>query len=116
MAKKAIDPTIRFEFLTLNGVEYKLCYTFNALAEAEAQTGGNVLQCFGKLNNLSAIELRSLFHAALLTAHPEITAEHAGALIGFNDLPKVVAAIAKAFELSMPDEKKRHEAEASVAA
>jgi hypothetical protein len=111
VAHTAIDPTIRFETLTIRGVEYKLAFTFNALAEAEAQTGGNVLQCFGRLSNLSAIELRSLLHASLLTAHPDMTVEHAGALVGLGNLPAIYVAIAKAFELSMPEEEKKSEPE-----
>jgi hypothetical protein len=107
MAKKTVagtadDPTIPYTKLTLKGTDYKLCYSFNAIAKAEAETGLNMFQGLN-LQALNAIQLRAMLWASLLTAHPDITLEEAGALIASpTHCNLALSAIAEAWSASMP--------------
>jgi len=120
MAKKSVagtvkDPTVKFTTLTVDGEEYKLAYSFNSLAVAEADAGCNLLMGLASFNNLSAVQLRGLLFAALLIAHPEITVDEAGSLIRIDTLLDVTRALGDAYSLSMPEQKKTEEPEKQAA-
>jgi hypothetical protein len=111
MAKKnvagtAADPVIKFATLTLDGREYRLAYSFNAIAEAERAAGCNLLAGLENLSDLTALQLRGLLYGALMVSNPDITIEQAGAMIRLDTLDPVTAALAEAYGLSMPEDKK----------
>jgi hypothetical protein len=111
VAGTASDPTIKFATVEIDGDKYKLAYSFNAIAEAEAMAGCNLLQGMQTLQDLSATQLRGLFYAALSVARPSMTIEEAGKLLRFDTMPAITNAIADAYILSMP--KKEEPAEGS---
>jgi len=110
------DPTIQFAPLTLDGKTYQLAYSFNAIAEAERVAGCNLLQGLEALGSLSALQLRGLLYAALKLASPKVTIEQAGSLIRLDTLSKVTAALAEAYQLSLPEKKNQDPPEAAAAA
>lgn len=115
VAGSVADPTLKFAKLKLGGEEYSLCYSFNAIAEAERVAGCNLLIALEGLQNLSAIQLRGLLYAALTKAHPDISIERAGALIGIKSLGPITTALASAYSLSMEDPANPPEAESAAA-
>jgi hypothetical protein len=107
------DPTISFAALDLEGKTYKLAYSFNALAAAEAAAKCNLLAGLENLRDLSAVQLRGLLYAALSVAHPRMTVEDAGLMIHPFTTPArpetitpITRALAEAYGLSMPEDKK----------
>jgi|ERR1700722_837381 len=107
VAGTGVDPTIQFAKLTLPSGEYKLAYSFNSIAEAERVASCNLLEGLENLGALTALQFRGLFYAALSIAHPGMTIERAGDLIGLDAEERlaVANAIAKAYRLSMPEKK-----------
>jgi hypothetical protein len=105
VAGSAADPTIEFATLSIDDVEYKLAYSFNAIAEAESVTGCNLLRGLESLTDLSATQLRGLLYAAMTVAHPEFTIEQVGHLIRLDTIGPVTTALAEAYSLSMPKKK-----------
>jgi hypothetical protein len=96
------DPTVPFVPLTLKGIEYKLCYSFNALAKAEALTGLNMFQGLD-LKALNITQLRAMLWATLLTAQPDMTLEDVGDLIASpTHCNLALTALAAAWTASMP--------------
>jgi len=106
------DPTIQFATLTLDGQEYKLAYSFNAIAEAENRAGCNLLSGLQDLRDLNAQQLRGLLYAALSVAHPKITVEEAGDMIRLTTITTITDALAAAYILSLPEKKKSDPPEA----
>jgi len=124
MAKKNVagttaDPVVKFATLKVDGTEYKLVYDFNAIAEAEALTGLNLLT--GMINlwqDLTATKLmgasivRGLLYAAL---RPKLDLEAVGHMIRVDTLTDIVAAIREAYAESMPvPEKNEHAADTAA--
>jgi hypothetical protein len=103
------DPTIQFADLTINGQSFRLCYSFNAIAIAESAAGCNLLRGLESLTDLSATQLRGLLYAALLVAQPEMTVEDAGRLIRLDTINPITAALAEAYSLSLPEQKKSND-------
>jgi len=101
----AADPTLQFADLEIDGVKYKLAYSFQAIAEAEGLAGCNLLDGLKNLMDLSARQLRGLFFAALSIAHPKITIEGATGLIKIDNIVPITRALAEAYNLSIPDKK-----------
>jgi hypothetical protein len=97
-AIKSVLPKVK---LSVDGVDYWLVYDFNALAEGEAQTGINLLQCLN-FQNLNATKIRGLLYAALLRLQPDTTIEDAGNLLGSADSSAVMNAIVEAYLGSQP--------------
>lgn len=91
--------------LELDGEKYELVFDYNAVAEAEAETGGmvNLLHGILYLNSMSALQLRGLFYAALKPKQPKITLAEAGSLINLETMPLIMAGLAEAWKLSMPE-------------
>ncbi|HXI88453.1 MAG TPA: hypothetical protein VNH18_14675 [Bryobacteraceae bacterium] len=86
---------------------YKLTYDFNAICDAEAVTGCNLLQAQIRLKNLSATEVRGLLYACLKPAYPAVLLSEAGDLLS-RDLETVSGALAEALGIvkseNIPDE------------
>lgn len=117
MAKKSVagtvdDPTIHFSELVVDGETYRLAYSFNSIALAEREAGCNLLAGLEGLGNLSAIQLRGLLWAAMKVAAPDIPIERAAALIRLDTMQSVTEALAKAYNLSMPEKKAEDPSEA----
>jgi hypothetical protein len=105
VASTALDPTIQFATLTIDGELYKLVYSFNAIAKAEGVTGCNLLNGLLSLESLSAVHLIGLLYAALSVAHPDMTVEKAGELVRLDTISSITQALAEAYALSMPQKK-----------
>lgn len=112
MAKKSVagtvdDPTIEFVSIEIDGRQWNLCYDFNAIAIAEKLAECNLLQGIAGvvLHSMTASQLRGLFYAALLKAHPKITIDEAGSLININSMPDIREALMKSYGVSMPEKK-----------
>lgn len=103
VAHTAADPTLRFAKVGVNGKTYKLAFSFNAIALAEAHSGANLLAGIENLMSLSASQFRGLLYAAITTAHPKMTLQDTGNLITFTTLGSLKDALAEAYVLSMPD-------------
>lgn len=99
------DPTLQFADLEIDGKIYKLAYSFQAIAEAEHLADCNLLDGLFSLQELTARQLRGLFHAALSMAQPKMTIEESTALIRLDTMLLIRLAIAKAYNLSIPDKK-----------
>jgi hypothetical protein len=111
----ALDPTILFATLMVDGKEYKLAYSFNAIAAAERTAGCNLLTGLESLSDLTAQQLRGLLFAALSIAHPTVkegekerllTVEDAGQMIRLDTIAPITTSLAEAYRLSMPEKKK----------
>jgi hypothetical protein len=110
-----LDPTIQFATLMVDGKEYQLAYSFNAIAAAERTAGCNLLSGLESLNDLTALQLRGLLFAALSIAHPTVkegekerlfTVEDAGRMIRLDTIAPITTSLAEAYQLSMPEKKK----------
>lgn len=108
VAGTAADPTIQFETLEIDGRSYRLCYSFNAIAEAERLGNCNLLEGIAAVlfNSLTAQQARGLLYAALSVAQPEITLAEAGQMIRVDTLPGIRLALLKAYNASMPEAEK----------
>jgi hypothetical protein len=103
VAGSALDPTIQFARLEIDGLSYKLAWSFNAIAEAESVAGCNLLSGLENLSALSALQFRGLFYAALSVAQPAMSIEKAGRLVRLDTKGPIANALAEAYQLSMPD-------------
>jgi len=88
MAKRAHEapaamPPTQFTQVKIGGETYRLAYSFNGLAEAEAITGCNLLQGMREVivGGLTAANFRGILYAALRKAQPGITLAGAGDLL-----------------------------------
>jgi hypothetical protein len=102
------DPTVPFTKLILDEQEYSLVLDFNALAEAEKETGLNLLGGLASFfsGTAAAKEYRGLLYAALRKAQPDTTLEGAGALCDMFNLPDIRVALMKAYRESLPEKKR----------
>ena len=99
------NPTVKYAKLKIEGDEYRLAYDFNAIAQAEAIAGCNLLQGVRNLSSLSAEQLRGLLFAALSKAHPKITLLAAGEMVRLDTVRPITEALAEAYMLSLPEKK-----------
>jgi hypothetical protein len=117
MAKKSVagtglDPTIQFSTLVVDDKSYKLAYSFNSIALAEAASGTNLLKGLQSLMDLSAMQLRGLLYAAMIIDKPDVTVEQASSLIRVDTINDITLAMVEAYRLSLPEKKKAEIAEA----
>lgn len=89
------DPTLPDVDLIVGGKTYKLAFDFNAICVAEKETGINLLTSL--VSEITASSLRGLLFAALLKDQPEMTIEHAGALITPQNIGAVRTAVVTAW-------------------
>lgn len=62
---------------------YTLVYDFNKLCDIETETGINALRFIG--GEVNATQTRAILYGCLKTAHPAVTLEEAGDLLGFDE-------------------------------
>jgi hypothetical protein len=89
------DPTLPDVELVVAGKRFKLAFDFNAICVAEKETGVNLLTSI--VEEITANSLRGLLFAALLKDQPEMTIEHAGALITPTNMGAVRTAVVTAW-------------------
>ncbi len=106
----AVDPTLPKVELKLDGKTYHLCFTFAALALAEAKlrkegVNVNLLHALD-LSSLDATRVVPLLYAALITHEPDMTFTEAAALVTLRNLGAIFEGIASAYgeSLSEPDQ------------
>jgi|ERR1035441_77955 hypothetical protein len=125
MAKKAAhNPVVRYASITIDETDYKLAFSFGALAKAEKQTGCNLLSGMVSASNIldsgfpGASVVLGMFWASLSVALPDITIDEASALITADNVAEVWTAVQEAQALSSktykPEEKKIEEVKAAA--
>ena len=102
--------------LEIGGEKFTLVYDFNAIADAEALTGCNLLHGMAAtlINTMSAAQLRGLLYASLQTNHPYrpaangkpesgISLRKAGQMCTLKEAPVIAEKIREAWALSLPE-------------
>lgn len=104
MAKKKNDPTLPFTEITIDGVTYKMCFVFDALAQAEDAliAAGHDANLMFRCPPFTFASIRILFAASLLAYQPDTDFETAKSLITFRNKGVVLSAVMKAWNLNMP--------------
>ncbi|HTF67031.1 MAG TPA: hypothetical protein VK638_30545 [Edaphobacter sp.] len=112
MAKKIaknpeVDPTFPKVPLTLGNQTYYLCFTFGALALAEARLRAdgvsvNLLHSL-QLDQVDATRLPALLYAAVLAHQPDATFGEVAFLVTLKTLGPIFDAIVEAYRLSLSD-------------
>jgi hypothetical protein len=106
IAGTVADPTLPKTPITIGGKTYNLCFTFGALAEAEASINAE-LRSNGseeRVNLLVALpchdmaNVRKVFAAALRTFHPEITFPDAIKMVDFRNVYDIALAVKHAWD------------------
>jgi hypothetical protein len=106
MAKKVfVDPTLPKVSIEVDGVTYYLCFSFNAICQAEASTGLNLLNALD-FRSVDATKLRALLFSALLRIQPDTTLESAGSLLNLKTAGMITRALTEAFTESHPEPNK----------
>lgn len=105
------DPTIDFTPLVIDGESYRLAFSFNSICLAERATGLNLLHAI-QTQSLDSNQFRAIFFAALAVAHPSMTVEKAGNIIGFDTISLITEKISACWTASMAPAKKEESAEA----
>ena len=103
----AIDPTLPKVPITLGAETFYLCFTFAALATAEArlrQAGitVNLLHALD-LSNMDAERVVPLLYAALISYQPDITPEGVAKLVTFRNLGSIFEGVARAYGESLAE-------------
>ena len=110
----AIDPTLPKVELVLDGKPYLLCFTFAALALAEAKlrevgTRVNLLRALD-LTDMHAEQVVPLLLAAMLTHQPDIDPVTVAKLVTFKDIPAIYTGISSAYIASLAPAEKSEDA------
>jgi len=106
----AVDPTLPKIPLVLDGETYHLCFTFGALALAEAKlravgVQANLLKALD-LSSLDASHFVPLLYAAMITERPDIKFDKVASLVTFSNLGDIFTAITLAYGESLAEPKK----------
>jgi hypothetical protein len=94
--------------LKINGKDLLLAYDFNAIAEAEPVAGCNLLAALEDLNNITALQLRGLLYAAVVSVAVDgknalrLTIQECGDLVRMDTIAPVTDALAEAYKLTLP--------------
>ena len=101
-----IDPTLPRVTLILGGVERRPVYDHNAIVQAEAATGINLLTAI--VDDITATKLRGLLWASLLKSDPDLTIEEVGSMIHPGNIGTIHSALLSSWfgSLSDPDDVK----------
>src|ERR1700735_1433665 len=95
---KAVQPSATLE---IDGQKYELVYDYNAIAEAEIETGNGVNLLHGiaafMLRTMSALQLRGILYASLKPRQPDITLQQTGALIRIDTMQAISKAVNEAW-------------------
>lgn len=110
MSKRAIsnttaDPTLAVTPVVIGDKEYKLCFDYGALAEAEAHynaQGHNVNLLFS-LPKFSLESVRINFACSVRKFHPELSFEDACKLVTIKSMTAIANAVATAWYAEMPE-------------
>jgi len=96
--------TSTLKIKTSAGIEKELVltYDFNAIAEAEEPAGCNLLAALESLSDITAMQLRGLLFAAIVST-PKPTIIECGELIRVDTIAPITTALADAYNLSLPD-------------
>jgi hypothetical protein len=110
----SIDPTLPKVEVTLDGKKLYLCFTFTALANAEARlrevgTRVNLLHALD-LTDMHAEQVVPLLYAALLTHQPTIDPVTVAKLVTFRSIPAIYKGITDAYLASLTDSKSEESA------
>ena len=87
--------------LTLAGQTFELVYDFNLIAESEEDAGCNLLEALVNLHDLTAMQLRGLLYAAIISPTPRPSILQVGALLEVDAIGPVTSALAKAYNLEV---------------
>lgn len=90
------DPTLEFVELTLKGTTYRLCFDFEAMARAEEETGLSLILGLD-YKALRITQIRGLFRAAALKAHPDLTLAETTKLVTPVTASRIAAAVMAAW-------------------
>lgn len=94
--------------LNVDGKDYTLSFSINALCELEDALGESVNAIAAQMGDSSKVRLktiRTLVWAALLDHHPGTSVEEAGNIISAAGVPAAMEAIGGAFAKAFPDPK-----------
>jgi hypothetical protein len=102
---ESVDPTLPFTEITIAGAVYKMCFDYEALAQAETRLvrmghDVNLNVCLPRLNFANT---RVLFAASLLAYQPDTDFETAKAMVSRLNLFAVLDAMMTAWNESVPD-------------
>ncbi len=105
-----VDPTMPGVALILGNETYKLCFTFGALATAEAELRKagrivNMLHSFD-FRNMGASDIAPLVYAGLLHYHPQMSMEKVESLVNIRNLGDILGALILAYEQAVGEPKK----------
>lgn len=103
--KLSIDPTLPFTEITIGGAVYRMCFDYEALAQAETRLSAmghdvNLNLCLPRLNFAST---RVLFAASLLAYQPNTDFVAAKALVTRDTLVPILEKMLAAWSQSMPE-------------
>jgi hypothetical protein len=102
---ETIDPALPFTEITVAGTVYKMCFDYEALAQAETRLvrmghDVNLNTCLPRLNFANT---RVLFAASLLAYQPEMDFAAAKAMVTRLNLFEVLNAMILSWNESMPE-------------
>jgi hypothetical protein len=102
-----LDPTMPKIEIKLGDKSYFLCFTFSAIALAEAKlraagTPANLIHALD-LSTMDASKIVPLFYAALISHQPDIKPEVAASLVTMKNLGTIFQGIADAYIASLSD-------------
>ncbi len=102
------DPTVLFSELKIDARVFRLAYRFSDIRKAELLCGADLLHGVARLlmNAPTATQLSGLLYAAMRLAHPETTMDQTDSLVRIDTIPDIQEAILRAYNLSLPEEKK----------
>jgi hypothetical protein len=114
VANTAIDPTIDFTDIVLDGKTYKLTFDFASLAQAEAALAPkhpeiNLLRHLFHDGVYRLEQIQELFACSLYKAQPDLDYDAAKALVNMRTIVPVAAAVLTAWKASMEEPKAEDE-------
>ena len=111
VSNTTLDPTIDWVQIEVDEKQYHLCYSFNAICQAESVTKCNLLSGMWTFvtdrQGITAEQLRGLLYASLQKAHPEMSLQAAGDLIRLDTFAGLEQAVSLAYLNSLPAKKKQ---------
>lgn len=102
VAGTTADPTLEFTKLEINGKTYDLIYDFEAIAQAEEETGIPLLVGVN-WRRIGVRQIRAMLYASMLKAHPAVTTKMITPWIVPKNIPLITTALADAWMSSTPE-------------
>jgi len=94
-------PEIEPVTIKIDDVELSLVYDYNQIADAEAETGTNLLMALERLGGMNAKQLRGLLYAAIQPPG-KLTVREVGKLIRLDTIGLLTAAMSEAYMRTLP--------------